>query len=108
MLTTFIKKEILEAIFSLRFLIATLLCLVLIPLGMYVNLKEYEQRLADYQEAVRLYQQRAEGSINPDFQADGYRPPSLLSIFSVGLEYFLPNKVINQAKSRKRIRPKKT
>lgn len=99
MLTTIIKKEILEAIFSLRFLIATLLCLVLIPLGMYVNLKEYEQRLADYQEAVRLYEQRLEGdkerkNLLAMFQAEGYRPPSVLSIFSIGLEYFLPNKVL--------------
>ncbi len=94
MLKTIIKKEILEAIFSLRFLIATLLCFVLIPLGMYVNMKEYEQRLADYQEAVRLYQQRSEGNIPWDFQAEGYRPPSVLSIFSVGLEYFFPNKIV--------------
>lgn len=94
MLKTIIKKEILEAIFSLRFFIATLLCLVLIPLGMYVNLKDYEQRLADYQEAERLYQQRTKGNIEWDFRAEGYRPPSALSIFSVGLEYFLPNKVV--------------
>ncbi|MFQ6116413.1 MAG: ABC transporter permease subunit, partial [bacterium] len=94
MLTTIFKKEILEALISLRFLIATLLCLVLIPLGMYVNLKDYQQRLADYQEAMRLYQARAEGNIEYNFQAEGYRPPSLLSIFSVGLEYFLPNKIV--------------
>ena len=94
MLKTIIKKEILEAFLSLRFAIAALLCLVLIPLGMYVNLKDYEKRLADYQEAVRLYQQRSEGNIVSDFQAWGYRPPSVLSIFSVGLEYFLPNKVV--------------
>lgn len=94
MLKTIIKKEILEALLSLRFLIATLLCLVLIPLGMYVNLKDYEKRLADYQEAVRLYEQRAKGNIGWDFHAEGYRPPSVLSIFSVGLEYFLPNKFV--------------
>lgn len=93
MLKNLVKKEILEAILSFRFLIATLLCLVLIPLGMYVNLKEYEKRLADYQESVRLYEERAKGNINSEFTAEGYRPPSLLSIFSVGLEYFLPNKI---------------
>ena len=94
MLNTIIKKEILEAIKSFRFLIAVLLCLILIPLGMYVNLREYQQRQSDYQEAVRLYQQRSNGNIKMDFPAEGYRPPSVLSIFSVGLEYFLPNKVI--------------
>ena len=93
MLTTIIKKEILEAMTSLRFLIAMLLCLVLIPLGIYVNLKEYEQRRADHQESVQLCQERAKGRISPNLSAEGYRPPSVLSIFSVGLEYFLPNKV---------------
>ncbi|MFI5250908.1 MAG: ABC transporter permease [Bacteroidota bacterium] len=88
-----IKKEILDAFFSYRFIIASLLCLVLIPLGIYVNLQEYKQRLADYQEAMHLYQQRAEGTIDLDFAAEGYRPPSVLSIFSVGLEYYLPNKI---------------
>lgn len=94
MLKTAIKKEILEALLSFRFAIATLLCVVLIPLGMYVNMKEYQQRYADYQEAVALYQKRSEGNIHEDFQAWGYRPPSVMSIFSVGLEYFLPNKIV--------------
>lgn len=94
MILTIIKKEILEAVQSFRFLIATLLCLFLIPLGMYVNLKEYEKRLADYQESVRLYEERSKGNIGSDFSAEGYRPPSVLSIFSVGLEYFLPNKIV--------------
>ncbi len=51
-----------------------------------MNLKEYEQRLADHHEAVELYQQRAERNITSSFQAEGYRPPSILSIFSVGLK----------------------
>src|SRR6266404_609101 len=93
MLATLIKKEILEAVLSFRFIIAGLLCLVLIPLGIYVNMKDYERRLAVYQEAGRLYEQRARGHINTNFEAEGYRPPSVLSVFSVGLEYFLPNKV---------------
>ena len=94
MFATIIRKEILDAMKSFRFLIAVLLCMILIPLGMYVNLREYQQRQADYQEAVRLYQQRSNGNIDMDFPAEGYRPPSVLSIFSVGLEYFLPNKVV--------------
>lgn len=94
MLGTLILKEIHETIINMRFLIATLLCLVLIPLGMYVSLREYEQRFADYQDAMNLYQDRSEGRVNSDFAAEGYRPPSTLSIFSVGLEFFLPNKVV--------------
>ena len=94
MLATIIRKEILEAALSLRFLIAMLLCLVLIPLGTYVNLKEYEQRRSDHQESTQLYQQRSKGNISHNFPAEGYRPPSVLSIFATGLEYFLPNKVV--------------
>jgi ABC-type transport system involved in multi-copper enzyme maturation permease subunit len=94
MLTAIIKKEILEAILSFRFLIATLLCIFLVPLGLYINLKEYEKRMTDYQESVRLYMERSEGNIESEFPAEGYRPPSVLSIFSVGLENYLPNKIV--------------
>jgi hypothetical protein len=61
MLSTLIKKEIIETILGLRFVIATLLCLVLIPLGMYVSIKDYEQRLGDYNTAIQQYEQRAGG-----------------------------------------------
>ncbi len=92
MFLTIVKKEILDALLSHRFAIATALCLVLIPLGMYVNLKDYDRRLADYHEAVQLYEQDAKGRISKDFQAEGYRPPSILSVFAAGLEQAMPNK----------------
>ena len=94
MFKTLILKEIRETLHNFRFLIATLLCLVLVPLGMYVTLKDYEQRLADYQSAMQLYQERSEGRIRYNFPAEGYRPPSILSVFSIGLGDFLPNKVV--------------
>ena len=94
MLTTLIKKEILESIQTFRFVIATLLCVVLIPLGTYVNMKEYGQRSADYQESVKLYREHARGNISRDFQAEAYRPPSVLSVFAVGLEHFIPDKFV--------------
>ena len=59
MLKTLIKKEITETILDLRFVIATLLCVVLIPLGMYVSLKDYEQRLREYQTSIQQYEQRS-------------------------------------------------
>ena len=55
MFRTLVAKEILETILDLRFTIVTLLCVVLIPLGMYVSRKNYEQRLADYQQAKQIY-----------------------------------------------------
>jgi ABC-type transport system involved in multi-copper enzyme maturation permease subunit len=89
-----VNKEILEAVRSYRFIISTLLCLSVIPLGFYVNLKEYEKRRNDYQEAVNLSRQRVGPTVDADIRAEGYRPPSVLSIFSLGLEYYYPNKMV--------------
>ena len=57
-------------------------------------MKNYQQRLTDYHDAVRLYTDRSQGRINRDFEAEGYREPSMLSVFSTGLEYVLPDKVV--------------
>lgn len=95
MFKTLIRKEIIETMLDLRFVIATLLCVVLIPLGMYVSRKDYEQRLNDYQRSHQMYRQhygKVTDMYNPE--AHGYRPPSALSIFAVGLEHFMPDKVI--------------
>jgi ABC-type transport system involved in multi-copper enzyme maturation permease subunit len=57
-------------------------------------MKDYQRRLVDYQESVRISQERSKGNVDFNSQAEGYKPPSVLSIFSVGLEYFLPNKIV--------------
>ncbi|MFC1537815.1 ABC transporter permease [Candidatus Latescibacterota bacterium] len=104
MLGTLILKEIHETIINLRFLIAALLCLILIPLGMYVSLKDYERSFEGYQTSMRLYQERTEGRIQPtNFEAEGYRPPSFLSIFASGLENYLPDKVITSSDGQFRV-----
>ncbi|MBN2030838.1 ABC transporter permease subunit [bacterium] len=94
MFKTLFYKEILYNIKTHKFIVVFILCVLLIPLGMFVTLKDYQQRVEDYHEAIRLYQEKSEGNINFDFPAEGYRPPSLLSVFAVGLEYFFPQKVI--------------
>jgi len=91
---TLIGKEIQESVYSLRFLITTILCVLIIPLGIYVSLKEYERRFSDFQNSVKIYEERSAGGIGSHFVAEGYRSPSPMSIFSVGLENFLPTKVI--------------
>jgi ABC-type transport system involved in multi-copper enzyme maturation permease subunit len=97
MLKTLIRKEITEIILDLRFVIATLLCVVLIPLGMYVSIKDYEQRLQEYQTSVQQYEKRSKESMySGDFGAEGYRPPSPLSVFSGGLKGKLNMKVTTQ------------
>lgn len=87
-------KEIYGAIQTKQFLIVVFLCLTLIPLGMYVSVKSYEQRLANFRQADQLYQNRSEGKVGYFFKAEGYRPPSWMSVFATGIEPFFPSKVI--------------
>jgi ABC-type transport system involved in multi-copper enzyme maturation permease subunit len=94
MFATLLMKEIRETVITGKFIIATVLCLILIPLGMYVTTQEYSQSINDYRQAVKLYQQRSEGKVYARFKAEGYRPPSPLSVFAVGLEPVLPNKAV--------------
>jgi len=96
MFRTLISKESAETMLGLRFAVATLLCVVLIPLGMYISRKDYEHRLAGYQRELQTYRQRY-GTPPPPLtgveEAQGFRPPSVLSIFASGLDPFVPDKV---------------
>jgi ABC-type transport system involved in multi-copper enzyme maturation permease subunit len=96
MFRTLVGKEIAETMLGFRFVIATLLCVVLIPLGMYVSRKDYEHRLASYQRELQTYRQRY-GTPPPPLtggeEAQGFRPPYVLSIFASGLDPFMPDKV---------------
>jgi len=94
MLKTLIKKEITATVLDMRFVIATLLCVVLIPLGMYVSRKDYELRLAAYQREHQEYRQRYGNKVTSDVEAQGLRPPSILSIFASGIGPFMPDKVM--------------
>lgn len=93
MIWILIRKEIQESIVDFRFWIATVLCLVLIPLGMYVSLRDYEQRLEGYHTSNQQYLYHSRGRIGANFQAEGYRAPSPLSVFARGLKDLLNLKV---------------
>jgi ABC-type transport system involved in multi-copper enzyme maturation permease subunit len=86
-------KEIREALASRRFWVILALCLVLIPLGVEVSLKDYQTRLQNYREAVRIY--REETKLVQDVLykegAKAFAPPAPLSFLSLGLELVLPN-----------------
>ena len=95
MLTTIIKKEILENIFSYRFPLFLIICAILIPLGMYVNKLDYTKRVADYNEQSRLAAEAVSTSQMQDVMAGtmnlkGFRQPSLFSVFAQGFENTLP------------------
>ena len=94
MLGTLIKKEIVTTVLDLRFVIASLLFLVLIPLGMYVSRKDYEQRLANYNLEHQMYRQKYGKEVSSKVEVQGFRPPSVLSIFASGLDHYIPDKVI--------------
>ncbi len=94
MLKTLIKKEIATAVIDMRFVIAALLCVILIPLGMYVSGKDYELRLSAYQREHQEYRQRYSNKVRWNVEAQGLRPPSILSIFASGIEPFMPDKVM--------------
>lgn len=97
MLKILIAKEITVAIFDWRFAVAALLCVVLIPLGMYVSRKDYEGRLARYQREHGEYRQRHAVGVGPDvrvLEAQGFRPPSPRSVFASGVDPYLPDKAL--------------
>jgi ABC-type transport system involved in multi-copper enzyme maturation permease subunit len=95
MLTTIIKKEILENILSFRFPLFTLICIILVPLGIYVNSLDYAKRVRDFNEQVRLSNEAIATSqmgdvISGTLVMKGFRHPSLLSVFAQGFESTLP------------------
>lgn len=94
MLKTLIRKEVTETILDLRFWIVTALFLILIPLGMYVSRIDYERRLANYQQEHQMYREHYGKSVHSSVEAQGFRPPSMLSIFALGLDPFMPDKAI--------------
>lgn len=94
MLRILIGKEILETALDLRFAIVTVLFIVLIPLGMYVGRKDYERRLANYQREYQMYRQHYGKNVDASVEAQGFRPPPVLSVFALGLDPFMPDKAI--------------
>jgi len=92
MVSTIIKKEILENLLTLKFTLFTLFCVILIPLSLYFNYKSYQTRLDDYRETVRLQQEKIKTVYIRDYseKMKGFRAPSSLMIFARGLEDVLP------------------
>ena len=93
MLWILIKKEILETVLDLRFVVASLLCLVFFPLGMYVNRVDYEQRLSTYHREHQSYRDRYSDKMARDVEVQGFRPPAVMSVFVAGLDAFVPDRV---------------
>jgi ABC-type transport system involved in multi-copper enzyme maturation permease subunit len=87
MFTSLFKKEILDYLVSIRFVVLTALCVLLIPLSFYVNFETYRRWSADYNEESKI-----ETALSRSGRAasGGIRQPSLLSVFANGIETSLP------------------
>ena len=97
MLVTLIQKEMMHHILSVRFVALLLMCLLLIPLTLSINYRNYQQNLVDYQEAVKLANIE-ETTINPQMElkpelevSKFFLKPSPLSVFANGLGDALPS-----------------
>lgn len=97
MLMTLIQKEIMHHILSVRFVALLLMCLLLIPLTLSINYRNYRQNLVDYQEAVKLANIE-EKTVNPKMPLEPeievsklFLKPTPLSVFANGLGHALPS-----------------
>lgn len=84
MFGTIFKKELLDQVLSPKFLIVSLLCLVLVPASFLLNYASYRSALQEYDASQR----------ETKTTTTVYRRPSVLSTFGVGLESVLPKSVV--------------
>jgi len=97
MLMTLIQKEVMHHILSVRFVALLVMCLLLVPLTLSTNYRNYHQNLVDYQEAVKLANIE-ETTVNlkmplePELEVSKLiLKPTPLSVFANGLADTLPS-----------------
>jgi ABC-type transport system involved in multi-copper enzyme maturation permease subunit len=88
------KKDFLVNLMTFKFAVGTILCVVLMAVFTSILLKDYQQRLDNYNQAVaddaaELRKARVYKNVRPIV----YRPPEILSIFSEGFEKRFGNAV---------------
>ena len=94
MLTTLIRREILDNLMTFRFAAAVFIMLLLVVANTAVLINDYERRLADYNAALKTHRQQilqrktySAGEIQLD------RPPNPLSIFNIGFDKQIGNQI---------------
>jgi ABC-type transport system involved in multi-copper enzyme maturation permease subunit len=92
---TVVKKELLENILSYRFPLFFLICAILILVSFYVHDMDYNKRVRDYSEQVRLAGEELAASRMSDLfmgrvSIRGFLPPAPLSVIASGFETALP------------------
>ena len=96
MFKTLIGRELLDNLMTFRFAAAVFITLLLVVAATAVLIKDYERRLESYNTSIETHRQRLRkwqtyspgmGRLNVD------RPPNPLSLFNVGLDKRLGNKI---------------
>ena len=98
MLLTLIQKEMMHHILSVRFVALLVMCLLLVPLTLHINYRNYLQNQVNYQAAIELSAAEIEDALQPlrDPPAPDtefsklFLEPTPLSVFAKGLEESLP------------------
>ena len=94
MLTTLIRRELLDNLMTFRFAVAVLIMLLLVVANTSVLIKDYERRLAAYNTTLKTEHQRSrELKTYSGGRLNVARPPNPLSIFNVGLDKRLGNEI---------------
>ena len=94
MLTTLIRRELLDNLMTFRFAVAVLIMLLLVVTNTAVLIKDYERRLAAYNTALKTEHRRSQGlKTYSGGRLNVARPPNPLSIFNVGLDKRLGNEI---------------
>ena len=96
MLMTLIQKEMMHHILSVRFVALLVMCLLLVPLTLHINYRNYLQNQVNYQESLKLSTAASEGkppdAPDPDTEVSKlFLEPTPLSVFAKGLEESLPS-----------------
>ena len=96
MLTTLIQKEMMHHILSVRFVALLVMCLLLVPLTLHINYRNYLQNQVNYQESLKLsaaeVEEKPPDAPDPDTEVSKlFLQPTALSVFAKGLEESLPS-----------------
>ena len=96
MLMTLIQKEMMHHILSVRFVALLVMCLLLVPLTLHINYRNYLQNQVNYQESLKLSVAETDDDPRnppaPDVEASKlFLEPTPLSVFAKGLEESLPS-----------------
>ena len=99
MLLTLIQKEMMHHILSVRFVALLVMCLLLVPLTLHINYRNYLQNQVNYQASIKLSVAEINEALDPlrdppapDVEFSKlFLKPTPLSVFAKGLEESLPS-----------------